>query len=149
MAHELGHAVAARLTGVRLEGVQVGAGPLLWQRGKWWVRLWPVGAGVLVDGASLGRLGVGGRLANHLAGVAVNALMMLGFLGVSESAALANAVLLVTNLLPLPMTDGGWAMTALMGLPLQKERAWHQRWAWPAWGVAVLAAVLGVLRMAA
>lgn len=132
-AHELGHWGAARCAGIRVRGVDVGAGREVARLGRVRLRAWPVGAAVLLDGAALGGMGVPARLLAHASGPLANLALawLLAAAGPHGLGAGVNLALAGANLLPLPALDGGWIVSAvaarLSGRPFEEEREAHGR----------------------
>lgn len=133
VAHELAHWAAARFAGVRVAGVDVGAGREVVRLGRVRVCAWPVGAGVRVDDAGLDVVGVAARVAVHASGPLANLALACVFALASPHGLVAgvNLALAGANLLPLPAADGGWIVTAvaarLSGQTFAEEREAHER----------------------
>lgn len=169
--HELGHLIAARLFGVPVKLIAIGAGPALWQRvGKtlqFEVRLLPLGMSVGV----LGRRNDDGTprrpLTNDmwvagggpLASIAVSIILFVAALGAGAVPTLQSwlmmtgalsILVMLFNLLPIPGLDGGHLMllTAMkFGLRLspQREATLHQLGLQVAAALCVVAFVASVV----
>lgn len=132
--HELAHAAAARVAGVRVAGWQVGVGRRLARIGRLDVRAWPIAVGVRIPDARLARAPVGARVAVHAAGPAANLTLAAVFSAWDPHglAAGVNLALAGGNLLPLPALDGGWIVTAVAARiarqPFAAERRFHSRY---------------------
>lgn len=148
--HELGHAIVARLEDVPVLGVHIGMGRELVRRGRVVVHAWPVAVAVALDGDTMRRLPPMARAIGHLAGPLANVVLAAVLMHVSVWAAFTNVLLAASNIIPLPKSDGGWAVTAFIFRGVDAEMAWHDRWFAPVWivflGVVVAGLVLLVTR---
>lgn len=124
--HELSHSAVAALFGVRTRAVLIGIPPigrlLFTVRGAP-VRLgrYPAGFGVDLDDDAFAQAPRFGQalisLAGPISGIILTPLMwMAGY----PMAAIATALLSLTNLIPLPPLDGGMAISFILRVP--KER---------------------------
>lgn len=134
VAHEFGHAAAARAVGIRVAGVQIGTGWRVARIRRVDVRAWPIAIGIRIPDAVLARAPFGARIVVHAAGPLIN-LVLAGLFAISNPHSLGAAINLALaggNLLPLPALDGGWIVTAvaarIAGQPFAAERRFHARY---------------------
>jgi len=128
--HELGHALAARLCGVKASGFGFGVGRRVCrvQLGaiSFGLRRWPLGSFVMLDGDALRQRPAAQQLFVHLGGVLMNLLAGAMFYGTNLG--WLNLLLAAGNLLPLYQHDG-WKCGLVIVRILLNRKSQPAEWA--------------------